>query len=202
MAKKMVAGTTAERNLIEGIKRGDEQAFAAMYRSYQPRIYHLCLRFLRNAADAEDLCQEAFLRLHQKIHTFRGEAAFSTWFYRLVTNLALMRLRRRKLSEVALDAPFRSADGDIVVPEDHLAIDDKDLIGIASRMDLEVALGDLHPGHRVHFVLRHIDGLSYEEIAEIRGISVGGAKSQCSRACSRLRERLRHYQGARTSGTT
>ena len=101
MYKRQATGVPAE--LLERAQAGDHRAFAEIYSLHKRRIYSLCLRMLGNAAEAEDLTQEAFLQLHRKIGTFRGESAFSTWLHRLAINVVLMRLRKKGLQLISLD---------------------------------------------------------------------------------------------------
>ena len=95
--------TSVSPELLERAQAGDHVAFAEIYSLHKRRIYSLCLRMLGNPAEAEDLTQEAFLQLHRKIGTFRGESAFSTWLHRLAINVVLMRLRKKGLQLISLD---------------------------------------------------------------------------------------------------
>src|SRR4249920_3611890 len=99
------AALRSDTDLIERAQRGDEKAFEALFHTYKRRVYGLCLRMTGNAADAEEVTQEAFLTLFRKIHTFRGESAFSTWLLRITLNIVLMRRRKKKLPEVPLEVP-------------------------------------------------------------------------------------------------
>ncbi len=97
----MEDGTIAE--LVERAKTGDEAAIERLYYLHSRRVYSVCLRMTSNQAEAEDLTQEVFLQAFRKLRTFRGEAAFSTWIYRIATNLVLMRLRRKPRPEVSFE---------------------------------------------------------------------------------------------------
>src|SRR3979411_1132267 len=92
-----------EKETIRQAQEGDAAAFERIYRRYNRRVYGLCLRMTKNQADAEDLTQEAFLQVFRKIHTFRGESAFFSWFHRLSVNIVLMSLRKRKILEIPLE---------------------------------------------------------------------------------------------------
>jgi len=89
-------------------QQGDAAAFEFIYKHYCGRVYALCLRMLHDPVEAEDLVQEVFIQLFRKIHTYRGESAFSTWLHRLTANLVLMRLRKKKPVSISLDAPQRN----------------------------------------------------------------------------------------------
>ena len=90
----------AEDEIIRQAKEGHASAFEQLYRRYSKRVYHLCLRMVKNEAEAEDLTQEAFLRVFRKIHTFQGKSAFSTWLHRVSVNTVLMSLRKKKRVEI------------------------------------------------------------------------------------------------------
>src|SRR3984957_6787383 len=94
----------ADADVLARAQAGDHQAFAQLYSLHKRRIYSLCVRMVGNMAEAEDLTQEAFLQLHRKIATFRGDSAFSTWLLRLAINLVLMHLRKKSLPVISLDA--------------------------------------------------------------------------------------------------
>src|SRR6202035_591133 len=91
-----------ETEIVRQAQEGDAGAFERIYRQYNRRVYAMCLRMTKNKSDAEDLTQEAFLQVFRKIHTFRGESAFYTWFHRLAMNIILMSMRKRKRMEIPL----------------------------------------------------------------------------------------------------
>jgi hypothetical protein len=99
---------SSEAETVRRAQQGDAVAFERIYLLHGPRIYALCLRIVRNPAEAEDLTQEAFLRVFRKIHMFRGESAFSTWLYRLALNVVLMKLRKKHLPEASLEETTKS----------------------------------------------------------------------------------------------
>ena len=99
----------ADAEVLARAQAGDHQAFAQLYSLHKRRIYSLCLRMVGNIAEAEDLTQEAFLQLHRKIATFRGDSAFSTWLHRLAINVVLMQLRKKGLSLISLDEAMEPA---------------------------------------------------------------------------------------------
>src|SRR5258706_10692590 len=107
-----------EKETIRQAQEGDAGAFEKLYRKYNRRVYGLCLRMTKNQTDAEDLTQEAFLQVFRKIHTFRGDSAFFTWFHRLTVNVVLMSLRKRKFMEVSLQYQGEhDGDADVRFPE-------------------------------------------------------------------------------------
>jgi RNA polymerase sigma-70 factor (ECF subfamily) len=169
---------------------GDHQAFAELYGRHKRRIYSLCLRMVGNSAEAEDLTQEAFLQLHRKIGSFRGESAFSTWLHRLTINVVLMQLRRKGLQLISLDEamdPGGPDDG----PGRSFGAADPSLAGAIDRMTLEIAVASLPPGYRLIFVLHDVEGYEHNEIASLLECSIGNSKSQLHKARLRLRQILR-----------
>jgi RNA polymerase sigma-70 factor (ECF subfamily) len=151
----------------------------------------------RNTAEAEDLAQEAFLLLLRKIHTFRGESAFSTWLYRLAVNLVLMRLRKKSPPIVSIEA-ILDPDDETSWPSIDIGAPDLLLEGSIDRINLERCIERLPVGYRTIFVLHDIQGDEHHEIAEILGRSVGLSKSQLHKARARLRELLHEVQREKT----
>jgi RNA polymerase sigma-70 factor, ECF subfamily len=183
----------SEAEAIQRAREGDRAAFEYLYRSHSRRVYALCLRMLGNTAEAEDLTQEIFLLLFRKIHTFRGESAFSTWLYRLAVNLVLMRLRKKSPPTVSIEAN-PGPDDETNSPRIDIGAPDLLLEGSIDRMNLEHCIERLPVGYRTIFVLHDIQGYEHREIAEILGRSVGASKSQLHKARARLRELLHEIQ--------
>ena len=169
---------------------GDHRAFAELYSRHKRRIYSLCLRMVGNTAEAEDLTQEAFLQLHRKITSFRGDSAFSTWLHRLTVNVVLMQLRRKGLQLISLDEAMDPGNND-ESPVRHFGAADPALAGAIDRMALETAVADLPTGYRLVFLLHDVEGYEHNEIATMLECSVGNSKSQLHKARLRLREALR-----------
>ncbi len=157
---------------------GDPGAFERLYRLHHPRVYSMALR-MAGPEWAEDLTQEVFIRAWQKLHTFRQEASFGTWLYRLAVNLILSRretLKRRRSRTVA----------DPGILERMVARSSPPATG----MELEQAIQGLPEGARQVFVLYDVEGYPHNSIAEMMGISTGTSKSQLHRARRMLREAL------------
>jgi RNA polymerase sigma-70 factor (ECF subfamily) len=144
-----------------------------------------------NIAEAEDLTQEAFLQLHRKIGTFRGDSAFSTWLHRLVINVVLMHLRKKGLSVISLDEAMEPTQEE--GPGRTFGSADLTLAGTIDRLALERAIGDLPAGYRLIFVLHDIEGYEHNEIASMLDCSIGNSKSQLHKARLKLRDTLRTY---------
>lgn len=175
------ADRAAEAALVERCRQGDPLAFETLYRQHAPRIFSLACRMTGSPADGEDLLQEVFLQVHRKVESFKGEASFGTWLYRLATNCCLDFLRSRQHREheatEALDETLPQgprASGGLRV--EHL--------------DLERAIRKLPPGYRAAFVLHDVEGFEHGEVAALLGIAEGTSKSQVHKARLRIRELL------------
>ena len=178
-----------EKELILRCQRGDESAFEALIRAHEKRVYTLCRRMCRNEDDALEAAQDAFLAVWRGIGTFRADAAFSTWLYRLATNACLDLLRREKKrgGDVSLDGgelPLDPADGAPPPEEAVLRAD--------TRRMVREALDALPDDYRQILLLRETEQLSYQEIAVVTGLELGTVKSRISRA----RQALRNYLAA------
>jgi RNA polymerase sigma-70 factor, ECF subfamily len=176
---------------LAAAQAGDHQAFAQLYSLHKRRIYSLCLRMVGNIAEAEDLTQEAFLQLHRKIATFRGDSAFSTWLHRLAINVVLMHLRKKGLSLISLDEAMDPTPEER--PGRSFGSADLNLSGAIDRLALERAIGSLPAGYRLIFVLHDIEGYEHNEIALMLECSIGNSKSQLHKARLKLRDALRIY---------
>ena len=189
-----VADEAPEVEIVRLACDGDSSAFERLYRLHSRRVYGLCYRIAGNRIEAEDLTQDAFLQVFRKLHTFRGESSFSTWVHRLAFNVALARLRKKRIPEISLDSVTEPSQ-EISHHPVRLRADDLRLNGVLDRVRLSKAIDRLPAGYREIFLLHDVEGYKHEEIAEIWGCSVGNSKSQLFKARLRLRELL--YEDAR-----
>jgi RNA polymerase sigma-70 factor (ECF subfamily) len=195
----IASGELSEAEAIRRARDGDRSVFEFLYRLHSRRVYAVCMRMVGNSAEAEDLTQETFLLLLRKIHTFRGESAFSTWLHRLAVNVVLMRLRKKSPPidsiEAALDPEDETASPH---PASKIGAPDLLLEGSIDRINLERCIAQLPAGYRTIFVLHDVQGYEHHEIAGILGRSVGVSKSQLHKARTRLRELLHEVQREKT----
>lgn len=178
----------SERILVRRAQRGDQEAFATLFQFHKKRVYSVCLQMTKDVADAEDLTQEAFLQVFRSIHSFRGDSAFSTWLYRVAVNTVLMKLRRRKSTQVvSLDEPV-SAESPSLTRDIGKA--DPNLTGAVDRIALQRAIEELPEGCRRIFNLHEIDGYQHHEVAALLECSIGNSKSQLHKAKMKMRDLL------------
>lgn len=181
-----------ELALIKKIKNGDLDAFSELVHRYEKKAFSFTYRMLKDVHLAEDATQEAFLRVFSKIDSFRGSSSFSTWFYTILNNICLDILRKKSRRADAISIERTNSDED----EYELQIEDsspgpyENLQKKDAMRVLEAALLELSDEHRAVVIMRDIDGLEYEEIAKILGISLGTVKSRLSRARLSLRKIL------------
>jgi RNA polymerase sigma-70 factor (ECF subfamily) len=180
---------TPEVEIIRLAQEGDAGAFEQLYRRYGRRVYHLCLRIVKNEAEAEDLTQEAFLRVFRKIHTFQGKAAFSTWLHRVSVNTVLMSLRKKKRVEIPLENDDQYEE-DPGVPRQIPGRADPALSGLFDRENLKRVFRELPQGYKRMLVLHDVLGYDHNEIALLVKCSVGNSKSQLHKARIRVRTLL------------
>ena len=191
MAKLIANQTESNLTEAEAIKQaheGDAAAFEFLYKAHCRRVYSLCLRMVKNPAEAEDLTQQAFLQLFRKMGTFRGESGFSTWLHRVTVNIVLMHLRRKKPTELlAEDLERTSPNGE--GPREHGA-SDTSMLGAIDRLNLMRAIRKLPAGYKKLFLMYDVIGYEHSEIAALVGCSTGCSKSQVHKARKRLRRLL------------
>lgn len=181
-----------EKNLLERAKSGDIAAFEQLVDSYQKRIFNIALRMLGNYDDAGDLTQEVLIRIFKSIKSFKEQSSFSTWIYRITTNVCLDEIRKRKNRKVvSLDEEIKLDDGEMKrqfesdepTPEETAEAEDLKKI-------VNMAIEKLNEEHRVVIILRDIQGLSYEEISEVLKLPEGTVKSRINRARQALKNIL------------
>jgi RNA polymerase sigma-70 factor, ECF subfamily len=189
------AATLEDQALLVRAQEGDIGAFESLVERHRDRLYGLALRMTRSEADAAEVVQDAFFAAYQNLRNFRGEAAFGSWVHRIAANNALMRLRHQRVVEAAteeLRGPEFTERGTLADPSevdwsrraDEKVLDEE--LGRAIRN----ATDRLPAGYREVFLLKDVEGLSYEEISEMMEISVPAVKSRLHRARLALREEI------------
>lgn len=168
--------------LIKMAQRGDGQAFCVLIDHYEKKIYNIAYKFMRNEHDAQDAAQDAIIKMYTNIKKFSFQAAFSTWMYRVTANTCLDLLRKKKpdtgIDEYERYAVSKDGNPDAVTLNKELGNNIKKAIQLLPEKYIPI------------IILKDIEGLKYEEIAQILGISVGTVKSRISRAREKLRDIL------------
>lgn len=194
---------STDQVLIEKIRAGDYQAFESLVTRYEAKVYRLALRMLRNPQDAEDALQETFLQVFRGLAGFEGRSQFSTWLFRLATNVCLMRIRHRETEPSKLlpleDYLPKLEEGDSPQMIEWADRPEEALLSKESREKMMEALDKLPPEYRAVFILRDIEGFSNAETGESLGISVAAVKSRLHRARLALRGMLSGYFGRKQS---
>ncbi len=186
----------SDHQLIEATKAGDEAAFGEIMRRYRNQLTNYLYRFLNDYEEAVDLAQETFVRVYFAIERYHTDYAFSTYIYRIATNLAISELRKRKRRKlVSLTGLFQydNEDAQDFNPPDEKPLADANLVESEQSRTIARAIATLPEKYRAPIVLRDIEGRSYEEIAEILGLGLGTTKSRISRARGLLRDKLQKF---------
>ncbi len=190
--------TQNDRELLSRAQAGDMSAFETLVELHRDQVYGLALRMTRSDADAAEIAQDTFLSAYQHLKDFRGEAAFGSWVHRIAANNALMRLRHRSV--------IKAAEGEFKGPEftergslaEYPATDwsrraDEQVLDAELRRAIQQATDRLPEGYREVFLLKDVEGLSYEQISELTGDSVPAIKSRLHRARLFLREAIDQF---------
>ncbi len=187
----------SDHELIEATKMGDEAAFAEIVSRYRSPITNYLYRFLNDYEEAVDLAQETFVRVYFAIERYHTDYAFSTYVYRIATNLAISEIRKRKRRKlVSLTGFFQFGDDEEAQdfsPPDKKILPDEDLIESEQSETIRRAIAALPEKYRAPIILRDIEEKTYEEVAGILKLGLGTTKSRISRARKLLREKLQNY---------
>ena len=171
-----------DNDLIEGCINGNRQMQYQLYERFAPKMYGVCLRYAGNAAEAEDILQEGFIKVFNKIGSFRSEGSFEGWVRRIFVNTAIEHFRKKTYQQPITDYEENTIEGKYENVLDSMA--EKDIIALVQQ---------LSPGYRTVFNLYVIEGYTHKQIAEILGISEGTSKSQLSRAKLILQDMVQKF---------
>jgi len=185
-----------DATLVAQAANGDREAFEELVVRYAPKVFGLCFSLLGNHADAEDASQEAFLKAFRAIGTYRDQASFSTWLYRITSNACIDLARQRaRRPWISMDAEIEEEDGGIAFQiADDAPLQDESVAAKWSADKVREAIGTLSEGFRTVLLLRDIEGLSYQEVAAVLGIREGTVKSRLARARAALVQVLRRME--------
>jgi RNA polymerase sigma-70 factor (ECF subfamily) len=179
----------SDTDILRQVRDGDVRHYAVLVDRYKDRALTLALRFVRNREEAEELVQDAFVRAYRNLSSFRGDSAFRTWFYRILYNVCMSRVRQRARREPLLRLEDQPAMSDSIPDRDMSTaleqLEQKEIAGILSGELLK-----LPDKYRTALTLFYTEEMSYEEISRITGLSVGTVKTHLFRARNLLREKL------------
>lgn len=193
------SATTTDPELVARARRGSQAAYRELLERYQRPVFSIIYRMVRDREQAEDLAQETFVRVFHHIDRYDPRFKFSSWIFKIATNLTIDALRRREPNTISLDGSrYATSDAEIEAttitvpssdenPEERLEA--KELGG-----EIEQAIGRLRPEYRAAILLRHVEGREYQEIAEIMGLPLGTVKTYLHRARIELRGVLAHLR--------
>ena len=197
LPQEVLDDRTSDHALLEATRTGDEDAFAELVSRYRNQITSYIYRMTNDYDGAVDLAQETFVRVFKAADRYQRSYAFSTYIYRIATNLAISELRKRKRRKlISLTGFFPGSDGDEpreFNPPDDKPLQDSELVDTERRNAVQRAITTLPEKYRAPLILRDVDGRSYDEIAKILETSEGTVKSRISRARGFLREKMRAY---------
>lgn len=182
-----------EKLLVKKSQSGDIESFELLISSYDKRAYNIAYRVMGNEEDAKDMAQEALLRVFRSIKDFKGQSAFSTWLYRIVTNVCLDELRKRKNDKyISMDSTIQTENGELHM---ELCSDKETPESAYERVEqrelIKSAINELSEDYKSVIVLRDIQGFSYDEISNMLDCSLGTVKSRINRARNMLRDKLK-----------
>lgn len=169
----------SETDLIGGCIKGDPKMQRELYDRFSSKMYGVCLRYMKNSPDADDVLQEGFIKVYKNLPKFRGEGSFEGWIRRIFINTCIEHFRKKKESYKLSETYDNTLEADDINALDTLAV--KDLLNIVN---------ELAPGYRMVFNLYVVEGMSHKEIGDLLGISEGTSKSQLARAKGTLKKIL------------
>ena len=188
-----------DHDLIALARTGSEKAYRELLDRYQRPVFSLVYRMVRDRELAEDLAQETFVKVFNHLDRFNPKYKFSSWIFKIASNLAIDTLRKREPVTVSLDGS-RNAESADEIEATRITVESKDenpeefLEAKELGQEIERAIGLLRPDYRTAILLRHVEGRAYEEIAEVMGVPLGTVKTFIHRARSELRETLAHLR--------
>jgi RNA polymerase sigma-70 factor, ECF subfamily len=183
---------TIIKQKIKQVKKGDQSAFEEIVNFYQNKVFQVCYRMLGNLHEAEDIAQEAFVRAYTNIHSFDEKRKFSTWIYRIATNLSIDRIRKKK-PDYFLDAEIQGAEG--LTMYSQLSADqplpEEEVESLELQSYIQKQIQSLPEKYRSVITLRYVEDLSLQEISEILDMPMGTVKTRIHRGREALRKKLR-----------
>ena len=192
----------SDLNLVKRARNKDPEAFRMLVDRYQRKVFGICIGMVRNKDDAMDLVQETFIKVYKNLDRFQGNSAFYTWTYRIATNVCIDFLRKQKKNRtVDYDDTLghdTTGDEESVLLPSRLGLNPARVLGRKELMEkLQEALASLSDNHRQVILLREVQGLSYQEIADVCDISIGTVMSRLHHARKNMQVHMQDYLGGK-----
>ena len=190
---------STDHELVTFARQGSEKAYRELLGRYERPVFSLVYRMVRDRELSEDLAQETFVKVFNHLDSYNPKYKFSSWIFKIASNLAIDHLRKKELNTVSLDGS-RHARTDDEIESSRISVASADenpeelLVAKELGNEIEAAIGELRAEYRTAIVLRHVEGRPYEEIAEIMDVPLGTVKTYIHRARSELRESLAHLR--------
>jgi len=191
MAKKNQSALSDEKIIARALG-GEQLAYQELLLKYQKTVFHIILKIIRNADDAQDLVQETFMRAFKTLESYRSEFRFSTWLCKIAANCSIDYLRKKKIKAFSMDKPIETKNGTVEVEfRDKGANPEEYMLRKQKLISIEEAIESLPEKYKEVIVYRHHDDKSYEEIAKIMDIPIGTVKARIFRARELLKKKLK-----------
>jgi RNA polymerase sigma-70 factor, ECF subfamily len=199
MAPPLDLPNLPDADVVALAQKGKEAAYRELIRRYERPVYSLIYRMVRDATAAEDLAQDAFIKVLNHIDKYRPEFKFSSWLFKIANNIAIDHLRRRQIDTISMDgSPHATSASDVEATRFEIADQSENALDELAARELggaiEVAIASLRPEYRNCIMLRHVEGRSYEEIAATLDLPLGTVKTYIHRARHQLRDALEHLR--------
>ncbi|HEX2076188.1 MAG TPA: sigma-70 family RNA polymerase sigma factor [Longimicrobium sp.] len=197
----MNATLVSDHELVSRAQQGSDKAYRELLGRYQRPVFSIIYRMIRDREQAEDLAQETFVRVFNHIDRYDPRYKFSSWIFKIATNLTIDWIRRKELNTVSIDGSRNAVTAEqIEATSITIASPDENPEELLEAKELgkeiEAAIGRLRPEYRAAILLRHVEGLEYQEIAEILALPLGTVKTYIHRGRNELREQLQHLREA------
>jgi RNA polymerase sigma factor (sigma-70 family) len=180
-----------DRELIARARKGDEAAYRALLTKYEHAVFNICLRMVRNREEAQDLAQDAFTKVFSMLERYNPTYAFSSWLFKITSNLCIDSIRKRRVDTLPMDEPVHGEQGEYERQYESPSDDPSQVFDKREKMRMLSEAVDALPEHyRIMIVLRHQEDLSYEEIAQTLDLPLGTVKARIHRAREMLKHRL------------
>ncbi|MBD0321698.1 MAG: sigma-70 family RNA polymerase sigma factor [Gemmatimonadetes bacterium] len=193
--------SVSDHELVTRAQQGSEKAYRELLGRFQRPVFSIIYRMIRDREQAEDLAQETFVRVFNNIDRYDPRYKFSSWIFKIATNLTIDHIRRKELDTVSIDGSRNAVTAEqIEATSITIASPDENPEELLEAKELgeeiETAIGKLRPEYRAAILLRHVDGREYQEIAEILSLPLGTVKTYIHRGRNELREQLQHLREA------